>query len=284
MLAPGGVRPRGSVGCMTTPLELQSLAVEIAREAGELAAHRRREGVNIAATKSALADIVTEADREVEELVRRRLHEARPGDGFLGEESGGADSETGLTWVVDPIDGTVNYAYGIPAYAVSIAAVQGSADPATWQALAGAVFNPAIDELFVAAHGEGARLVSSIEGERALRVAAEAPAAGALVGTGFGYDPATHAAALDQLATVMPIARDLRRIGAASLDLTAVAAGRLDAYYERGLHPWDMAAGSLIVAEAGGRFAWIPGHPSGRAMTIAATPALFPRLSEILSA
>ncbi|WP_159502468.1 inositol monophosphatase family protein [Microbacterium sp. 18062] len=267
---------------MTTPLELQSLAVEIAREAGALAALRRREGVRVAATKSALADIVTDADREVEDLIRARLAAARPGDGFLGEESGAGTSTSGITWVVDPIDGTVNYAYGVPAYAVSIAAVEGPADPAEWTALAGAVFNPAIDELFAAARGEGAWLASAIEGERRLAVAEPSPA-GALVGTGFGYDPATHAGDIARLSTVMPLARDIRRIGAASLDLTGVAAGRLDAYYERGLHPWDHAAGALIIEEAGGRVGGYAGKRPGRAMTIAAAPLFFERLTEVVS-
>ena len=267
---------------MISPLELQSLAVEIAREAGALAARRRREGVHIAATKSALADIVTDADREVEDLIRTRLTAARPDDGFLGEESGAGGSVSGITWVVDPIDGTVNYAYGIPAYAVSIGAVEGPADPGEWTALAGAVFNPAVDELFVAARGEGARLESAIEGSRRLQVAEPSPA-GALIATGFGYDPATHAGDLARLATVMPLARDIRRVGAASLDLTGVAAGRLDAYFERGLHPWDMAAGALIVEEAGGRVGGYAGQRPSRAMTVAAAPEFFERLTGVIS-
>ena len=122
--------------------------MDIAREAGELARRRRTEGVAIAATKSAIADIVTHADREVEAHIRARLAVERPGDGFLGEESGAELGETDITWVVDPIDGTVNYAYGIPAYAVSIAAVRGVPEPDRWEAVAGAVFSPATDELF----------------------------------------------------------------------------------------------------------------------------------------
>src|SRR3546814_19578726 len=122
---------------MTRADELLGLATGIGREAGALAQRRRAEGVTIAATKSALADIVTEADREVEALIRDRLHAERPADGFLGEESGGQDSESEITWVVDPIDGTVNYAYGLPAYAVSIGVVAGEPPPETWMALAG---------------------------------------------------------------------------------------------------------------------------------------------------
>ncbi|KJL36176.1 Inositol-1-monophosphatase [Microbacterium ginsengisoli] len=263
---------------MTLPLELQSLAVEIAREAGELAARRRAEGVTIAATKSALADIVTEADREVEALIRDRLAAARPDDGFLGEESGGDDSRTGIVWVVDPIDGTVNYAYGLPIYAVSIGIVTGSSDPAAWESLAGVVYAPALGELYRAARGEGAWI-----GDHRLHVSPEIGPAGALLGTGFGYDPATHAGDLAAVGAVLPLARDLRRMGAASLDLAAVAAGRLDGYYERGLKPWDIAAGALLVEEAGGVF-WREGGPdaAARPLSIAAPAPLFEKLAEAL--
>lgn len=246
---------------MSLPSQLEALAVDIAREAGELAQRRRTEGVAIAATKSSIADIVTEADREVEDLIRRRIAAERPGDGFLGEESDAEGGTTGITWVVDPIDGTVNYAYGIPAYAVSVAAVRGEATPSAWEALAGAVFCPPTGELFRAAQGEGAWL-----GAQRLAVNDEPASAGALVATGFGYDPATHAGDLARVARVMPMVRDLRRIGAASLDLAFVAAGRFDAYFERGLKPWDHAAGALLVTEAGGLFAEVvmddmPGRP-----------------------
>ena len=128
------------------PRELESIAVGLAREAGDLARQRRSEGVSIAATKSALADIVTEADREVEALIRSRLRALRPADGFLGEESEADPGSSGVTWVVDPIDGTVNFLYGIPHYAVSIAVVEGEPDPQSWTALAGAVINPATGE------------------------------------------------------------------------------------------------------------------------------------------
>lgn len=259
---------------MATVQHLESLAMDIAREAGELARRRRTEGVAIAATKSAIADIVTDADREVEALIRARLAIERAGDGFLGEESGAARSRTDITWVVDPIDGTVNYAYGIPAYAVSIAAVRGVPEPDQWEALAGAVFSPATDELFHAAQGAGAWL----HGDR-LEVNAEPSPAGALVATGFGYDPATHAGDLARVARVMPMARDLRRIGAASLDFAYVASGRFDGYFERGLQPWDHAAGALLVAEAGGRTSRVElDDMPGRPLFVSAGPGLFDRL------
>ena len=264
---------------MSLETELLALAVDIACEAGQLAHRRRSEGVAIAATKSALADIVTDADNEVEELIRARLAEERPEDGFLGEESGAEGGESGITWVVDPIDGTVNYAFGIPLYAVSIAAVSGEPDPEHWTALAGAVFAPALSEMFTATRGGGAHL-----GRERLAVHEPSGGVGALLATGFGYDPATHPGDLARLARVMPLARDIRRMGSAAIDLSYVAAGRLDGYFERGINPWDHAAAGLIVQEAGGRI----GGPGGRApsptMTIAAAPQLFAAIERALEA
>ncbi|WP_226531981.1 inositol monophosphatase family protein [Microbacterium paraoxydans] len=260
---------------MTLVGDLGELATEIAREAGELAHRRRQEGVRLAATKSTLADIVTEADREVEALIRQRLRAARAEDGFLGEESGAEAGTSGITWVVDPIDGTVNYAYGIPAYNVSIAAVRGEPDPESWEALAAAVNAPALGEIFTAARGHGAWS----EGAR-LAVTQETPA-GALLGTGFGYDPATHEGDLATVARVMPMARDVRRMGAAALDLAYVAAGRLDGYFERGLRPWDHAAGALLVSEAGGVVSRIE-VDSPRPMIIAGGRDVHDRLLAIL--
>src|SRR6187402_2430728 len=135
--------------------DLITLARHVAMEAGALAAKRREEGVEVANSKSSPVDIVTEADRETEALIRGLLHDARPNDGFLGEESGTGSGSSGLTWVVDPIDGTVNYLYGIPHYAVSIAVVEGDPDPLTWKALAACVVNPASGEVFTATEGGG---------------------------------------------------------------------------------------------------------------------------------
>lgn len=260
---------------MTLELELLELASEIAKEAGRLARTRRQEGVRLAATKSSLADIVTEADREVEALIRERLRAARADDGFLGEETGAEAGSSGITWVVDPIDGTVNYAYGIPAYNVSIAAVRGDPDPETWEALAGAVNAPALGEMFTAARGQGAWS----NGDR-LEVTGETPA-GALLATGFGYDPTTHEDDIATVGRVMPMARDLRRMGAAALDLAFVAAGRLDGYFERGLRPWDFAAGALLVEEAGGVVSRID-IDSPRPMLLAGGVEVHSRLRAIL--
>ncbi len=261
---------------MTT--ELLDLARSIALEAGELAAARRREGVEVAATKSNIVDVVTAADREVEELVRTRIAEARPYDGILGEEGGVSGGSSGVTWVVDPIDGTVNYLYGIPHYAVSVAVVEGEPDPATWTALAGAVFNPANGELFTASRGGGARL-----GDRAIRVADPTPLEQALVGTGFAYDAGVRREQGAVAAGLLPIVRDIRRGGTAALDLAYVAAGRLNVYFERTLNPWDHAAGALIAQEAG---AVVKGrgdaHPSSE-FIIAGHPEVVEPLEELLA-
>lgn len=261
---------------MSAEKELGELAGEIAREAGELAARRRAEGVHLAATKSTLADIVTDADREVEALIRARLADERPDDGFLGEESGTAGGSSGYTWVVDPIDGTVNYAYGIPAYSVSIAVVAGTPEPELWQGVAGAVCAPALGELFTAVRGEGAWC----DGRR-LQVTTETPA-GALLATGFGYDPATHEGDLATVRRVMPMARDLRRMGSAAIDLSYIAAGRLDGFFERGLSAWDFAAGAIIVTEAGGAVTRLD-TSARRPLLYAGGPAVHARLGELLA-
>ncbi|WP_193598035.1 inositol monophosphatase family protein [Microbacterium sp. YJN-G] len=257
-------------------VDLGALAADIAREAGELALRRRTAGYALAATKSTLADIVTEADREVEQLIRERLRSERPGDGFLGEETGAERGTSGLTWVVDPIDGTVNYAYGIAAYSVSIAVVEGEPHPEEWQGVASAVSAPMLGELFTAVRGEGAWL-----GDQRLTVTSETPA-GALLGTGFGYDPATHDGDLVMVRRVMTMARDLRRMGSAAIDLSYVAAGRLDGFFERGLNAWDFAAGALLVQEAGGFVSRLE-LDMPRPMVIAGGSAVHDRLRSIIS-
>ncbi|MCA1305452.1 inositol monophosphatase [Microbacterium esteraromaticum] len=258
-----------------TAVQVGELVADIAREAGDLAKRRRAEGVSLAATKSTLADIVTEADREVEQLIRDRIRTERPDDGFLGEETGAERGASGLTWVVDPIDGTVNYAYGIPTYSVSIAVVEGEPIPESWQGVAAAVCAPGLGELFTAARGEGAWL----DGVR-LSVTTETPA-GALLATGFGYDPATHDGDLAMVRQVMPIARDLRRMGSAAIDLAYVAAGRLDGFFERGLNPWDFAAGAILVHEAGGLVSRLE-LDAPRPMVIAGGPVVHAELQRLI--
>lgn len=262
---------------MTLDAELLTFATQLAREAGELARVRRAAGVSLAATKSTLADIVTEADREVEALIRARIEVERPDDGFLGEETGAEVGTSGLTWIIDPIDGTVNYAYGIPAYAISIAVVEGDASVPGWTPRVGVVFNPASGELFHATIGGGSFL-----GDQKLSVNQDIGGAGALIATGFGYAAERRAEQFAVLERVLPLARDIRRIGAASLDLASVAAGRVDAYYERGIWPWDYAAGSLLVTEAGGLVGGLGGLPASGELLIAAAPELYGKLERAL--
>jgi myo-inositol-1(or 4)-monophosphatase len=260
-----------------TPTDLLSLAREIAVDAGALIVRRRAEGVTVAASKSSPEDVVTFADREAEDFIRARLAEARPGDGFFGEESAATPSTTGITWVVDPIDGTVNYLYGIPAYAVSIAAVAGDPDPATWTALAGCVVNPELGEVFTASAGGGAFL-----GEQPLSVNTDVALTQALVGTGFAYSAELRVKQGVFITGLLGRVRDIRRAGSAALDLCSVAAGRLDAYVERGLNPWDHAAGALIAREAGAFVGGFEESAESAVLTFAADPALAAELKPLV--
>ncbi|WP_460768900.1 inositol monophosphatase family protein [Mariniluteicoccus flavus] len=260
---------------MTT--ELRDLAASIAREAGAYALAERRAGVRVADRKSTPTDVVTAADRATEELIIGLIMDARPDDAILGEEGDGVAGTSGLTWVVDPIDGTVNYLYDLPQWGVSVGVVEGDPDPATWTALAGAVAAPALDELYAASAGGGATLNG-----RPIHCSGATDLAQSLVATGFAYAAETRLAQAAVVASMIGEVRDIRRIGAASLDLTAVACGRLDGYWEAGLHPWDHAAGALIAHEAGalvgGR-----GDRAGHDLTLAATPAIFESLRALVN-
>lgn len=261
---------------MPADADLLELATDIAREAGALILQRRREGVEIAQSKSSPEDVVTHADRESEELISRLILAARPDDGILGEEGASKPSASGLTWVVDPIDGTVNYLYGLPRYAVSVAVVQGDPDPATWTALAGAVFNPAADELFQAARGGGALMNG-----RGIRVTNPTLDL-ALVGTGFSYSAEIRMQQAQVVGRLIGRVRDIRRLGAASLDLCDVGSGRLDAYFERELKPWDHAAAALIAAEAGALVTGRPGRRAGQEFVLAAHLGLHAQLEALV--
>lgn len=259
--------------------DLLDLAQSIAVQAGDYAAERRRAGVTVAGTKSNELDIVTAVDRDTESMIRALILQSRPNDAVFGEEDGGVAGTSGLTWVVDPIDGTVNFVYDIPGWAVSIGVVEGDADPATWSQLAGAVYNPVIDELFsAAADGPADR------NGREIHVNPATDLSTALVATGFSYgrDESTRQAHV--LAGLMGSIRDVRRTGAASLDLCAVACGRVDAYFEAQTKPWDFAAGSLIARQAGARVAGLGGAPLGQAMVLAAPEPVFEQLERELIA
>lgn len=261
--------------------ELHRLALTVAEEGARMAREMREAGVAIADRKTSVADIVTEADRAVETAIRDAIAAARPQDGFFGEETDEAASASGLTWVVDPIDGTVNYLYGIPAYAVSVAVCRGDVTtPGGYEVVAGAVCNPVTAETFHARKGGGAALRVGAD-DVPLTVGSAGDLGHALIGTGFAYDPARRAWQGEVVARLLPQVRDIRRIGSAALDLCFVAAGRLDGYYESGTHVWDRAAGELIVREAGGVIAGPNGAASGEELAVAGNAAIVQQLLDI---
>jgi myo-inositol-1(or 4)-monophosphatase len=226
------------------PQELLELALDTARAAAALVAQRRAAGVTVAATKSSVVDVVTEADRASEELIRSRIMAARPDDGFVGEEGSAESGTSGIRWVVDPIDGTVNFLYGIPAYAVSIAAQ--SLDGPTPRTVAAVVLDVAHGTAYTATPGGGAFR----DGVR-LEVRAPAPMGERLVLTGFNYAADTRAIQAAAVGKMLPQVRDIRRQGSCALDLCHVAEGQADAYVEEGVSEWDHAAGALVATEAG---------------------------------
>lgn len=225
------------------PLALLDLATTTAREAGALLLKYQDGRTLRVATKSSQTDPVSEADHASEQLITERLLASRPDDGVLAEEeTDDRRGSTGLTWVIDPLDGTVNYLYGIPQWCVSIG-VEDDAGP-----VAGVVYDPSKDELFAGARGHGATL----NGEP-IATSTVADLDRTLVASGFAYEPGIRADQAELAAAMVRDLRDLRRAGAAALDLAWVAAGRIDAYYEGNLKPWDWSAGRLLVDEAGGR-------------------------------
>jgi myo-inositol-1(or 4)-monophosphatase len=269
------------------PAELRSVAESLAGEAAAFVWRRRAEvfgadagswGDAAVRTKTTPTDPVTVVDTETERLLRDRLAKLRSDDAVLGEEIGGpgnpATAPVGaVTWVLDPIDGTVNFVYGIPSYAVSVAAqVDGVS-------VAGAVADVVGGRLYSAGLGLGAHVVDA-EGTRQLRCSAVDELSLALVGTGFAYSRQRRTVQATLVAQVLPVVRDVRRIGSAALDLCMVAAGRLDAYYEHGLQRWDSAAGALIAAEAGARVLLPePGDPEATAaLVVAAAPGIADQL------
>ncbi|WP_306892213.1 inositol monophosphatase family protein [Agromyces albus] len=261
----------------SAPAALLELARSIALRAAEFALDARTAGVSVAATKSTPTDIVTAVDRDTEALIRSLVLEARPDDGILGEEGVTHVGTSGLNWVVDPIDGTVNFLYDIPAWSVSIAVVDGPADPGAWSALAGVVVNPVSGEVFEASAGGGARLDG-----RTLQVNTDVSLGQSLVGTGFSYAAERRRAQAEVMLELLPRVRDIRRFGSAALDLCGVAASRLDAFYESGLNPWDHAAGALVAREAGARIGGPRGSAESIELLIAAPPGLYAELASAL--
>jgi len=259
-------RPSGTA---PDPSSLLDLAVGTATAAAELVAHGRASARASVDVKSSPVDVVTAVDTACEELIVGRLLDARPDDGVLGEEGSSRAGTSGVRWIIDPIDGTVNFLYGFPAYAVSIAAeVEG-------QVRAGVVVNVATGEVFTATAGGGARLSSPSRPEpEVLRGSRPVSLEQTLVATGFGYRVEQRRAQGAVVAELLTRVRDIRRAGSAALDLCSVAAGRVDAYYELHLNPWDHAAGALIAAEAGQTVTGLPGRPFAEPMAIAAAPSI----------
>jgi myo-inositol-1(or 4)-monophosphatase len=279
-------------------LELRSVAISAAREAGDLLADGAGQ-VEVAATKSSPTDVVTEMDRRSEELIRSRILAARPSDAILGEEGGliGNTGNAPVLWVIDPLDGTVNYLYGLHDWAVSIAAevewvggevggeVGGVAGGEVGRKIvAGAVYVPMRGELFCAVRGQGAWLQAGEDYWQPLECGPGVRLDQALVGTGFGYRKERRKVQGEVVAAMLPQVRDIRRIGVASVDLCAIAVGRLDGFYERGLNYWDWAAGALVATEAGAVVGGLNGKPVSSSMAVAAGPALFGPLASALAA
>ncbi len=277
-----------------TPEELvllERLCVSVAAQASRFIRDERPARVSVAATKSTDTDVVTVMDRASEELLHGLIQSARPDDGILGEEGLDVAGTSGLTWVIDPIDGTVNYLYDIPAYAVSVAVAVGDvAVEGAWSTVAGAVADPSRRLVYHARRGGGAWASperaardsetdtdtdtdTAAEPATRLFVSDEDLLARTLLATGFGYSAQTRARQAEVMTRVLPAVRDIRRIGSAALDLVRVAEGSVDAYAESGLHPWDLAAGWLIVEEAGGVVTGVERHPA-RSLMVAAGPAL----------
>ncbi|MBM9460562.1 inositol monophosphatase [Nocardioides sp. zg-536] len=231
-----------------SPTELVDLARAVALEAGALVREHAAGVVSVAATKSSDIDVVTAADRACEELIRSRLLAVRPDDAILGEEGDDVAGTTGVRWIVDPIDGTVNFLYGLGDHAVSIAAELDG------EVVAGVVLDVERD-LVYAAHLDptsptGGR---ATRGGAVIQVRGPAPLAHRLVATGFNYTQEVRSVQAAAVARLLPAIRDIRRSGSCALDLCRVAAGSLDGYVEEGVHVWDHAAGALIARAAGAR-------------------------------
>jgi myo-inositol-1(or 4)-monophosphatase len=253
--------------------ELLGVALDAARKAGALLRDGRPADLGVAATKSSQVDVVTEMDIAAEKLITDHIARLRPDDGLLGEEGASRAGSSGVRWVIDPLDGTVNYLYGLPSWSVSIAAELDG------EVVVGVVEAPMRGETYQAVLGGGA-LVNGVQARR--RPAPEL--AQALVGTGFGYVAERRAAQAEVVRTLLPQVRDIRRGGSAAIDLVDVGCGRLDAYYERGLNPWDLAAGDLFAREAGALTGGRPGERASGDLTVAAPSGLFEPLQQHLEA
>jgi myo-inositol-1(or 4)-monophosphatase len=253
------------------PGALLELATSLATRAGALVAEASGRTRTEVATKSSATDMVTEMDRASEALILGELARSRPGDSILAEEAGSRAGTSPIRWLIDPLDGTTNYLYGLPAYAVSIAA------ESTHGPLLGVVHDASRGETFTALAGQGAWL-NGVPLHRAPAPTLDR----CLIGTGFGYSSDRRLAQAKLLPTVLSSVRDIRRVGSAAIDLCWVAAGRLDGFYEAGLAPWDLAAGMLVAREAGAWVGSVPGGAELPDMAVAAAPGLSGPLTALL--
>jgi myo-inositol-1(or 4)-monophosphatase len=265
-------RPRfGTVATVPDPAALVALASRVAAEAVDLLLAGEARGRATVRSKSTATDMVSEMDHASERLIVAGLLAARPDDGMVGEEGAARDGTSGLRWVIDPLDGTTNYLYGLPGWGVSIAAedVDG--------VVAGVVVDAVRGEVYTATRGAGA-----FRDGAPIACTDASDLATALVGTGFAYDAERRREQGAVVAGLLPQVRDIRRLGAAAVDLCLVACGRLDAYFERGLSWWDLAAGGLIATEAGAELSSLDGGPVEAGSVLAAPPALSASLRELL--
>jgi myo-inositol-1(or 4)-monophosphatase len=255
---------------------LEMVAIEIVRQAGALLLDRPR--TLEVATKSSEVDIVTQMDKASEESVRKYLEEHRPDDGLLSEEGVDIPSTSGITWICDPIDGTVNYLYQLPGWCISLAAEEDG------EVVAGAVFAPLLygGAIWSATKGGGAWLQMGDGERKRLSVSEPPPLSRALLATGFSYSAETRRAQGVRFAKMIERVRDIRRMGAAAVDLSLVASGAVDGFFEEGLHPWDLAAGGLIAREAGALVTNLAGGEADLTMVVAAHPTLNVQLRELI--
>ena len=253
--------------------ELLLVASELARTAGDMALAGRKAGLHNVQTKSTATDMVTEFDRACEKLIVEGMRERRPFDAIVGEEGASIAGSSGITWYIDPIDGTTNFLYDLPAWAVSIGA-EDSNGP-----LAGVVYIPSLGEMFSATRGGGAFLNGSPISCNTITDVSQA-----LVCTGFSYSAEQRTIQAKRVSQFIHNIRDIRRAGAAAIDLCFVACGRIDAYFEENLHQWDIAAGILIAHEAGCRSGDFSGNSARPAEILTAAPAIFDQLSQLIMA
>lgn len=255
--------------------ECARLAWEVANDAGTFLRDERPDELEVF-SKSTPTDVVTAMDRSSESMIVSRIRSTRPNDGILGEEGSSRSGTSGVTWIIDPLDGTVNYLFGIPTWGVSVGVqTDGVGD-------VGVIAIPDLHESYVGIRGSGAW---RIRGDGAERIVGRPTASldQALVSTGFGYAPDRRLSQVLVLEGVIAHVRDIRRTGCATIDFTWLASGRIDAYYERGIHPWDYAAGLVIVEEAGAR-TWTTSTPESGTTVVCAMPAIFDELRDRLLA